>query len=189
MEAATAISGCGPAFFALVVEALTDAGVREGLPAPTAERLAVATMAGTAELLRERGGDPVAVRRAGDLARRRDGRGRRGARASTACARRSATPSGGRGEGRGSRGRLDVSAVILVLAVDRADIANYVDALFLVYLILIFARILLSWIPRMPVQPGAERGGQLHPRGDRPLPEPLPARSCRRSAAAASRST
>src|SRR5687768_11784398 len=41
MEAATAISGCGPAFFALVVEALTDAGVREGLPAPTAERLAV----------------------------------------------------------------------------------------------------------------------------------------------------
>ena len=31
MEAATAISGCGPAFFALVVEALTDAGVSEGL--------------------------------------------------------------------------------------------------------------------------------------------------------------
>jgi pyrroline-5-carboxylate reductase len=64
MEAATAISGCGPAFFSLVVEALTDAGVREGLPAATAERLAVATMQGTAELLRERGGDPVAVRRA-----------------------------------------------------------------------------------------------------------------------------
>jgi pyrroline-5-carboxylate reductase len=63
MEAATAISGCGPAFFALVVEALTDAGVREGLPAPTAEQLAVATMQGTAELLRERGGNPVAVRR------------------------------------------------------------------------------------------------------------------------------
>jgi pyrroline-5-carboxylate reductase len=64
MEAATAISGCGPAFFALVVEALTDAGVREGLSAAVAEELAVATMKGTAELLRERGGDPVAVRRA-----------------------------------------------------------------------------------------------------------------------------
>jgi pyrroline-5-carboxylate reductase len=64
MEAATALSGCGPAFFALVVEALTDAGVREGLPAPTAELLAVTTMQGTAELLRERGGDPVSVRRA-----------------------------------------------------------------------------------------------------------------------------
>ena len=31
MDAATAISGCGPAFFALVVEALTDAGVEQGL--------------------------------------------------------------------------------------------------------------------------------------------------------------
>jgi YggT family protein len=38
-------------------------------------------------------------------------------------------------------------------AIDRADIANYVDALFLVYIILIFARILLSWIPRIPYNP------------------------------------
>jgi YggT family protein len=40
--------------------------------------------------------------------------------------------------------------VTLLAAVSRSDIANYVDKLFLVYLILIFARILLSWIPRMP---------------------------------------
>lgn len=40
-----------------------------------------------------------------------------------------------------------------MLAVNRADVANYVSALFLVYLILIFARILLSWIPRMPYNP------------------------------------
>src|SRR3954465_556685 len=39
------------------------------------------------------------------------------------------------------------------LAVDRANIADYVNALFLVYMILIFARILLSWIPRMPYNP------------------------------------
>jgi YggT family protein len=39
---------------------------------------------------------------------------------------------------------------MIVLAIDRADLADYVSALFLVYLILIFARILLSWIPRMP---------------------------------------
>jgi YggT family protein len=32
----------------------------------------------------------------------------------------------------------------------RANIADYVNALFLVYMILIFVRILLSWIPRMP---------------------------------------
>ena len=38
-------------------------------------------------------------------------------------------------------------------AIGRADIADYVDALFLVYMILIFARILLSWIPRIPYNP------------------------------------
>ena len=54
MDAATAISGCGPAFFALVVESLTDAGVKEGLDARQAAQLALTTMAGTAELLRQR---------------------------------------------------------------------------------------------------------------------------------------
>jgi YggT family protein len=38
-------------------------------------------------------------------------------------------------------------------AIDRTDIADYVNALFLVYLILIFVRILLSWIPRLPYNP------------------------------------
>jgi YggT family protein len=38
-------------------------------------------------------------------------------------------------------------------AIGREEIANYVNALFLVYLILIFARILLSWIPRIPYNP------------------------------------
>jgi YggT family protein len=35
-------------------------------------------------------------------------------------------------------------------AIGRDEIADYVSALFIVYLILIFVRILLSWIPRMP---------------------------------------
>jgi YggT family protein len=43
--------------------------------------------------------------------------------------------------------------VSLVLAISRSDIASYVDALFLVYMILIFVRILLSWIPRIPYNP------------------------------------
>jgi YggT family protein len=38
-------------------------------------------------------------------------------------------------------------------AIGREEIADYVNALFLVYLILIFARILLSWIPRIPYNP------------------------------------
>jgi uncharacterized protein YggT (Ycf19 family) len=43
--------------------------------------------------------------------------------------------------------------VNVVLAVTRNDVADYVGAVFLVYLILIFIRILLSWIPRMPYYP------------------------------------
>jgi YggT family protein len=41
----------------------------------------------------------------------------------------------------------------MLAAIGRAEIADYVNALFLVYLILIFARILLSWIPRIPYNP------------------------------------
>ena len=40
-----------------------------------------------------------------------------------------------------------------LLALTRNDIADYVEALFLVYIILIFIRVLLSWIPRMPYNP------------------------------------
>ena len=36
------------------------------------------------------------------------------------------------------------------LAVSRDDVADYVNTLAIVYLILIFIRILMSWIPRMP---------------------------------------
>jgi YggT family protein len=36
------------------------------------------------------------------------------------------------------------------IALTRDDVAEYVNALFTVYIILIFIRVLLSWIPRMP---------------------------------------
>lgn len=39
---------------------------------------------------------------------------------------------------------------MLPLALTRNDIADYVDALFLVFIVLIFVRILLSWVPRVP---------------------------------------
>jgi YggT family protein len=38
-------------------------------------------------------------------------------------------------------------------AIGREEIADYVGALFLVYLVLIFIRVLLSWVPRMPYNP------------------------------------
>jgi YggT family protein len=42
---------------------------------------------------------------------------------------------------------------VFTAALGREEIADYVNALFLVYLILIFVRILLSWIPRIPYNP------------------------------------
>ena len=39
---------------------------------------------------------------------------------------------------------------MIALALTRFDVADYVSALFLVYIILIFLNVLSSWIPRMP---------------------------------------
>ena len=42
---------------------------------------------------------------------------------------------------------------MIPLALDRGNVADYVAALFIVYVILIFARIVISFIPRMPYRP------------------------------------
>ena len=47
MEAITAISGCGPGYFFVVMDALADAGVMAGLPRALAIKLAAQTMAGS----------------------------------------------------------------------------------------------------------------------------------------------
>lgn len=61
-DAATAVMGCAPAYLALTVEALADAGVEAGLDRALARELVVETTAGTAELLRIR--HPADVRKA-----------------------------------------------------------------------------------------------------------------------------
>jgi pyrroline-5-carboxylate reductase len=63
IDVATAIMGCGPAFFALVAESLIDAGVRQGLTPGIAAQMATETMAGAAAVIAEGGNDPVALRR------------------------------------------------------------------------------------------------------------------------------
>jgi pyrroline-5-carboxylate reductase len=63
VDAAMAISGCGTAFVALVAEAQIEAGVRTGLDAETASRLAIGNLGGTAELLQARDGDTLGLRR------------------------------------------------------------------------------------------------------------------------------
>jgi pyrroline-5-carboxylate reductase len=51
-DAATAVMGCAPAYLALAVEAIADAGAEAGLDEELARQLVIETTAGTAELLR-----------------------------------------------------------------------------------------------------------------------------------------
>ena len=63
IEPAMALMSCGPAFMALVAEALVDAGVLHGLDPGDAATMVVETMAGSAAVLRATGGDTGALRR------------------------------------------------------------------------------------------------------------------------------
>jgi pyrroline-5-carboxylate reductase len=63
-DAVTALSGSGPAYFYLLVEAMTDAGILLGLPRQVAHDLIVQTAIGSAIMLRESGEHPVKLREA-----------------------------------------------------------------------------------------------------------------------------
>lgn len=63
VDVAMGLMSCAPAYVALIAEAQIDAGVRHGLRADQAAGLVVQTLAGTAELLRQREYDTLAVRR------------------------------------------------------------------------------------------------------------------------------
>ena len=63
MDAVTAVSGSGPAYVFLLAEAMTDAGVREGLPPEAARTLALQTVLGAARMLTESGVDAAELRR------------------------------------------------------------------------------------------------------------------------------
>jgi pyrroline-5-carboxylate reductase len=63
IDVAMGLLSTSPAFFAVVAEALTDAGIRHGMPHDTAAELVAGAMAGTAALLAEHDHDTLGVRR------------------------------------------------------------------------------------------------------------------------------
>ena len=64
MDAVTAVSGSGPAYFALLAEAMIEAGILLGLGREVSTQLVVQTMLGTAKLLRDEHIHPVELREA-----------------------------------------------------------------------------------------------------------------------------
>jgi len=62
MDGVTGLSGCGPAYIYLVIEALSEAGVKVGLPRETATLLASQTLLGAAKMVIERGVHPAALK-------------------------------------------------------------------------------------------------------------------------------
>ena len=63
IDMATAISGSGPAYFFLFVEALVDTAVHIGLPQDMAQELVLQTMLGSAHLIQKSGKQPAELRR------------------------------------------------------------------------------------------------------------------------------
>ena len=62
MDTVTGVSGSGPAYFFLMIEALEDAGVAQGLPRETARTLAIQTCLGAARMASEDDEPPARLR-------------------------------------------------------------------------------------------------------------------------------
>lgn len=62
MNGATGLSGCGPAYVFLMIEALSEAGVKTGISRKNSTLLAAQTLLGAAKMVLERGDHPAAMK-------------------------------------------------------------------------------------------------------------------------------
>ena len=146
VDVAMGLMSCAPAYVALVAEAQIDAGVRRGIPAAQGAELVVQTLAGTAELLRRRGYDTMAVRRevsspGGLTARGLDALERAGLRARLQRRAR-----------RGARRRL-----AMMLASARTEVAGFLSTLIYVYTLLIILYIVVQLLFAAGLRPPYSR--------------------------------
>ena len=80
LDAACGLSGGGPAYVAMFIEAMADGGVKQGLPRATAYRLAAQTCLGTAKMILEKRNPPGRVKRHGYITGRNNHRRLRSSR-------------------------------------------------------------------------------------------------------------
>jgi pyrroline-5-carboxylate reductase len=62
MDGVTGLSGCGPAYIYMIIEALSEAGVKVGLPRKISTLLAAQTLLGASKMVLERGDHPAALK-------------------------------------------------------------------------------------------------------------------------------
>ena len=62
LDGVTGLSGSGPAYIYVIIEALSEAGVKVGLPRDIAELLAAQTMLGSSKMVLERGEHPATLK-------------------------------------------------------------------------------------------------------------------------------
>ena len=146
VDVAMGLMSCAPAYVALVAEAQVDAGVRRGIPAAQGAELVVQTLAGTAELLRRRDYDTVAVRR--EVA----SPGGLTARGVDALERGRAARGVQRRARRGARRR-----AVTLLATARTQIADYLSTLIYVYTLLIILYIVIQLLFSAGLRPPYSR--------------------------------
>ena len=76
--------------------------------------------------------------------------------------------------------------ILPLAALGREEIADYVSALFIVYMVLILLNVLICWVPRMPYRPWLRSVLDFITDTTEPLPQPLPAAAAELPSAAAS---